>query len=305
MCNLSLNCPLGVFGVYRSYLRGYVFSRVHLLQNSLRMLILVLRQLGSCLRAWKNLHDHPQHARLSALADRLVWDRRHSTSQALSLGCLCPAVICQTITSATVTVQREPGEFLRWQMERACISILLLLINWCLVGELRASVSPQSAGVSWEVHGLKCGRLGIACWGVTSSFSPSMDCLTSSLCAYTGWMHRIAQLHLHLALIPPGRLKGFFLVFVSAQASHFGKTSSLLFDQPVSCLGCSFIPWALPLLLSYVHLSPDFFISPDSWWLGVWDFCFVFFFPCVVLLSCLPQSAISFCSIQVLMENHL
>lgn len=193
------------------------FPRVHLVQDSFRMLMLGLRQLGSCLRALKNLRDHPQHARLSALTDHLVWDCRHSTllvclwavyTYRSSVECDCDS------TKGTVWLSLTNGP---------CVHFCTPLANyWCLVGELRASVSQWSVGVSWEAHGLKCDWLTFACSGVTCSFSPSMDCLMSSLCIWGLDTYYWAVLM--PSSDPTRKAQRFILVFVSTQASCFDTT---------------------------------------------------------------------------------
>lgn len=131
-----------------------LFSGVHLMRNTFRMLILILRQLGSCLRAWKNLCDHPRCARLSALTDHLGWDVRRSTSQA----CLWAVYTHQSSVEHESDSTKGSGE-LWWQMAYVCISVLLLLItvrSWrvqgfCLPGECWAVL-----GGAWFETWLAC-----------------------------------------------------------------------------------------------------------------------------------------------------
>jgi len=111
------------------------FPRAHLLQNSFRMLTLALRQLESSLRAEKNFHDSPPHARLSALTDHLVRGRRRSTVQAR----LRAARAQQS--SAERGCDSAEGTGGLSQTAGPCVVFCTSLANyWCLAGELRASV---------------------------------------------------------------------------------------------------------------------------------------------------------------------
>lgn len=129
----------------------------------------------------------------------------------MSLGCLHLAAICW------MGLWQYKGNWGTLMTNGPCVHFSTPLPNyWCLVGDLRAFVSQWGAGVSWEACGLKCVWLALHVqeWPAASAW-----CLPCK-----SWIHMIAEPCLWLALISPGRLKDFFLVFVSAQASCFDTT---------------------------------------------------------------------------------